>query len=173
MIQLKRFLYFTVMKKIFFLVMLSFSLSCFAQETNFLVSDNKVVWENVFISNETNIPNVIARHSRLKITSSADNVYKGKGIDVRNTCPGTSDFFKDDLSFDFEIELRDGKYRVTITNMFFCKKVKRQKVLTPAEKYFLADDVLKSGEVATVDFTCLENYFTKLFSMTMVYKNKS
>jgi len=161
------------MKKIFFIALFSFSLSCLAQETNFLVSDSKVVWENVFISSETNIPNVIARHTRLKIISSADNIYKGKGIDVRNTCPGTSGFFKDDLSFDFEIELRDGKYRVTVTNMVFSKKVKKQKMQTPAEKYFLTDEVLKTGGENTVDFTCLENYFTKLFSMTMVYKNKS
>ena len=107
------------------------------------MSDSKVVWENVFISSETNIPNVIARHSRLKVTSSADNVYKGRGIDVRNTCPGTSSFFKDDLSFDFEIELRDGKYRVTITNMVYSKKFKKQKIVTPAEKYFLSDEFLK------------------------------
>jgi len=161
------------MKRFFFIVLFSFSLSCLAQESNFLVSDNKVVWENVFISSETNIPNVIARHTRLKITSSANNVYKGRGIDVRNTCPGTSSFFKDDLSFDFEIELRDGKYRITISNMVFSKKIKKTKTATPAEKYFLADEVLKTGEEANVDFTCLENYFTKLFSMTMVYKNKS
>ncbi|KGO88566.1 hypothetical protein Q765_01270 [Flavobacterium rivuli WB 3.3-2 = DSM 21788] len=170
---LNDFLIFKSMKKIFFVVLFLLSVTCFAQETNFLVSDSKVVWENVFISSETNIPNVIARHSRLKITSSADNIYKGKGIDVRNTCPGTSDFFKDDLSFDFEIELRDGKYRVTITNMVYSKKIKKQKTVTPAEKYFLTDDALKTGEAANVDFTCLENYFTKLFSMTMVYKNKS
>lgn len=144
-----------------------------AQETNFLVANNKVLWENVFISNETNIPDIIARHTRLKITSVTDNIYKGRGMDVRNTCPGTSSFFKDGLSFDFEIELREGKYRVTITNMVYSKKVKKQKTATPAEKYFVTDNILKTGEEATIDFTCLENHFIKLFTTNMNYKNKS
>jgi len=161
------------MKKFFFLVLFSFSVNCIAQDANFLVNNGKVMWENVFISSETNIPNIIARHARLKILSSANNVYKGKGVDVRNTCPGTSAFFKDDLSFDFEIELRDGKYRVTITNMVFAKKVKKIKTTTPAEKYFLVVDALKTGAEAEVDYACLENYFNKLFSMNMTYKTKS
>jgi len=163
----------TAMNRYLMMVLFSFSINCFAQDTNFLVSNGKVVWENVFISNETNIPNIIARHTRLKITSSSDNVYKGRGIDVRNTCPGTSDFFKDDLSFDFEIEVRDGKYRVTVANMVFSKGPKKQKATTAAEKYFLADSKIKTGGEADTNFTCLENYFTKLFSMNLAYKSKS
>lgn len=161
------------MKKIFFLVLFSFSVSCIAQDTNFLVNDGKLMWENVFISSESNIPNIIARHTRLKVLSSFNNIYKGKGIDIRNTCPGTSAFFKDDLSFDFEIELRDGKYRVTITNMVFAKKVKKLKTITPAEKYLLLDSALKTGGEAELDYACLENYFNKIFSMNLAYKTKS
>lgn len=161
------------MKKFLLIVLFSFSLSGFAQENNFLVSSSKLIWENVFISSETNIPNLIARHSRLKITSANDAIYKGKGIDVRNTCPGTSDFLKDDLSFDFEIELRDGKYRVTITNLLFAKKNKKQKATTPGEKYLLSEGEVKTDDITNADLICLENYFTKLFSMNTAYKSKS
>ena len=159
------------MKKI--ILILLFSFSCYSQATNFIVSKEKLVWENVFISNETNIPGIIARHSRLTIFSSANTIYTGKATDLKNTCPGTSDFIKDDLSFNFEIELRDGKYRVTISNLVFCNKVKDKKINTPAEKYFIEKSSLKPGTVMQTDLGCLENYFIKLFSARMTYKNRS
>jgi hypothetical protein len=158
----------------FFLILLSLiSFSCFAQGNNFIVENEKLVWENVIISSESNIPNIIGRHSRLKITSSDGNVYSGKGIEVRNTCPGTSDFLKGDYSFNFEIELRDGKYRVTVTNIVFSKSLKKQKSITPAEKYFIVSGKIKDNTNTEADLACIENYITKLFSPVMAYKSKS
>ena len=162
------------MKKAFlFILFFSFSIGCMAQSTNFVVSSNKLVWENVFISSETNIPNLLARHTRLKITSGNGSIYNGNGVNLRNTCPGTSDFLKDDFSFNFEIEVREGKYRVTISDIVFCKKAKVKKNTTGAEKYLVDNDNLKTGDKADTDLTCLENYFTKLFSATTIYKNRS
>ena len=162
------------MKKLFLIaLLLSYSIGCVAQSNSFTTDNDKLIWENVFISSETNIPNLIARHTRLKITSVANAVYRGYGTDVRNTCPGTSDFLKDDFSFNFEIEPRDGKYRVTITNIIFSKKVKTKKSATASEKLLLEKGALKTGTKAEADFTCLENYFTKIFSMTSLYKNRS
>jgi hypothetical protein len=161
------------MRNIFFTVLFLFSLSCFAQGNNFIVENGKLVWENVFISSETNIPNIIGRHSRLKIITADGAVYRGKGIELRNTCPGTSDFLKDDYSFDFEIELRDGKYRVTITNIVFSKKLKKQKTITIAETYLFENSKIKTDAITAADLGCIENYITKLFSPIMAYKSKS
>jgi len=161
------------MRKIFFTVLFLFSFSCFAQGNNFIVENEKLVWENVFISSETNIPNLIGRHSRLKIISSDGALYRGKGIELRNTCPGTSDFLKEDYSFDFEIELRDGKYRVTITNIVFSKKAKKPKSTVAAESYFFESGKIKQDAVTTANLACVETYITKLFSPIMAYKSKS
>lgn len=161
------------MRKLFVTLLFLLSVSCFAQDNNFIVENEKLVWENVFISSETNIPNIVGRHSRLKIMSSDGALYRGKGIELRNTCAGTSDFLKDDYSFDFEIELRDGKYRVTITNIIFSKKTKKLKSTTLAENYFLENGKIKSDTVTTADLACIENYIIKVFSPIMAYKSKS
>lgn len=162
------------MKKVFLvIVFFSFSIGCMAQSNNFVVANSKISWENVFISSETNITNLLARHSRLKITSANGDIYKGVGVNLRNTCPGTDDFLKDDFNFNFEIEVREGKYRVTISDIVFYKKAKSKKNSTPSEKYFIDKTEIKTGEKSEADFTCLENYFIKLFSATTIYKNRS
>ncbi|TRW24408.1 hypothetical protein FMM05_11285 [Flavobacterium zepuense] len=162
------------MKKIALLLLLLCSLSGFSQANSFIISNEKLIWENVFISEETNIPAIISRHVRLKITSSEGGVYKGTGTELKNTCPGTSDFLKDDFSFDFEIELREGKYRVTISNLIFLKKTAKKKHAQPmgAEKFLTDKGVIKSGGKSDADLLCLDNYFNKIFSMTTAYKNR-
>jgi len=161
------------MKRIVLVIILFVSLAVSAQSNSFIASNNKLVWENVFISNETNIPSLIARHTRLKITSFTATVYKGTGNDLRNTCPGASAFMKDDFSFDFEIEISDGKYRVTVSNLVFKKAKKKAGKKTAAETYFIKDGDIIINDVIATDLTCLDSYFNKIFTMTAVYKNRS
>ena len=161
------------MKKIALFILFFVSLAATAQSNSFTVSNNKLVWENVFISNEANIPTLVARHTRLKITSSNTAIFKGTGTELRNSCPGTSAFLKGSFSFDFEIEVSDGKYRVTITNLIFNKTKKKGSKNTNAEVYLIKDGNLLSDETAQADLTCLDNYFNKIFTMTMLYKNRS
>jgi len=159
------------MKRIVLVVVFFISLAANAQSNSFLVSNNKLIWENVFISSETNIPAIIARHSRLKIVSSNATIFKGTGTDLRNTCPGTSSFMKDDISFDFEIEMSDGKYRVTVTNLVY-KKADKNGKKTAAENYFIKDGGIITDATITADLTCLDKYFNKIFT-TGAYKNRS
>ncbi len=161
------------MRNFLFTLSLLLSFSCFSQENNFIADGGKIIWENVFINSESNIPNIIGRHSRLKIISSEQSLYKGKGFELRNTCPGTSEFLKDDFSFDFEIELKDGKYRVTLSNIVFSKVLKKQKSTTPAEAYFLERGKIKDIPATQADLICMENYIIRLFSPIMAYKSKS
>lgn len=158
------------MKKLILLILMFVSLSGMCQVNSFMISNDKLIWENVFISSEANIPNTISRHVRLKITSSDGTIYKGTGTDIKNTCPGTSDFMKDgfSFSFNFEIELSEGKYRVTISNLVFSKSNKK----TEAEKYFIENGLLKKDGKIEADLTCLDNYFNKIFTVTAIYKNR-
>jgi hypothetical protein len=145
------------------------SMAVQAQSNSFLASGNKLVWENVFISNETNIPASISRHSKLKIVSSDQKVFTGKGDGIKNTCPETSAFMKNELSFDFEVEASDGKYRVTITNIVF--KNKNKKVST-AESYFIKNGDMQTTGTLQADLDCLDVYFNRIFN-TALYKNRS
>jgi len=162
------------MKKIVLMLLLLYSISGFSQANSFIVSNEKLIWENVFISEEANIPAIISRHVRLKITSSEGSLYKGIGTDLKHTCPGTSDFLKDDFSFDFEIELREGKYRVTVSNLIFIKKNGRKSPAQTlgAEKFLTDKGEIKQGGRSEADLICLDDYFNKIFTMTTAYKNR-
>lgn len=154
------------MRKIIFLML--FSVHCWAQSDGFAMRNKNLVWENVIISSETNIPGLIERHPRLKITSSNKSVYKGTGSHVKNTCPGVSAFMENELSFNFEIELGDGKYRVTVSDLVY----HTGKSKATAEKLLLEKGGLKQDATTKTDLDCLGAYFNRIFAMTMVYKNK-
>lgn len=155
------------MKKLIFFLLLS--VSCWSQTTGFVARHKNLVWENVVITNETNIPALIARHPRLAITSSNKTLHKGTGTLFKNTCPGASAFMDFEFSFDFEIEAGDGKYRVTVSNLVY-HTVKGKK--TAAEKYFLEKGLLKHDEISNKDLNCLDAYLNRIFTMTQLYKNK-
>jgi hypothetical protein len=161
------------MKKMVFLLL--FSVSCFAQVNNFIVKNNSLIWETVFISNETNIPQLLQRHPRLNVISSENNIYKGTGTEIRNTCPGASAFMDNEFSFDFEIELREGKYRVTITNIKFTLSgnSKKKPAVKNAENYLVENGAVKAGEATQQDLMCFETFFNRLFTVSMSFRNKS
>lgn len=156
------------MKKVLFFLL--FSVSCFAQVNNFYAKNNTLVWENVIISDQNNIPELIQRHPRLSITPGTS--YKGKGTEIRHTCEGCSSYMDNEFSFDFEIKLSEGKYSVTVYNLVY--KLMPQK--NNLKKTVTADSIiLKNGAVRkdiNEDLACLDRYFNKIFSMTRVYKNK-
>ncbi len=158
------------MKKVLFFLL--FSVSCLAQVNNFYAKNNTLVWENVIISDQDNIPELIQRHPRLSIISVSGTSYKGKGAEIRHTCEGCSSYMDNELSFDFEIRLSEGKYSVTVSNLIY-KSVPQKESLKKIET---ADNIiLKNGSIREdidEDLNCLDRYFSKIFSMTRVYKNK-
>lgn len=147
------------------------ALQGYAQATGFAVISKKVVWENVFVSDQQNIPALIARHSRLKVTSTDGKVYKGVGKNIIYKCSDTSATLNKGYSFNFEVELVEGKYRVTITGIVFNTTGKTGK--TQADMYFVTDGKLKQDAPVVADMTCLEGYFNRIFSTSTTLKNRS
>ncbi|NDI99117.1 hypothetical protein GWA97_08535 [Flavobacterium sp. LaA7.5] len=153
------------MKKLVFFLLLS--VSCFAQVSNFYVKDNDLVWENVIITDQNNIPELIQRHPRLNIISASGTLYKGKGTEIKHICEGCSSYMDNELSFDFEIKLSEGKYGITVFNLVY--------TLSPQKTVTAGDIMLKNGVIKKEieeDLACLNRFFGKIFSMTTVYKNK-
>ena len=155
--------------KIFLFLLFVVSQSVFAQVENFAVPDKKLVWENVYISNEANIPQLVERHSSLRIVSQSGNIFKGTASAVKCSCAESSSLLDNTFSFDFEIELREDKYRVTLTNFVFSDGKKAKSGIIP----YIKKNALKSDEKTKSDLSCLNNYFNRIFSMTVYYKNKS
>lgn len=159
------------MKKIALIITLFlFTVVCSAQSTGFSAIGSKLVWENVFITSETNIPAIIQRHSRLKIVSEKGAVYKGIATGVGSSCEGTSKALKSGYNFDFEIEVAEGKYRVTVSNIRF---VSKSKILTEADKYYIANSQITTTSIAQTDLACIDAYLNKIFTMTFIYKSRS
>lgn len=155
-----------------YLVLLFLTINCFSQSNSFGVRNEKLFWENVYISNESNIPQLIKRHSKLKIDSVSSTIYRGHATSLKNTCDGASTLLDAEFNFNFEIEIREGKYRVTITKLTFVgKKNKSKNITVESELYFVENGAVKSS--AGKDLNCLENYFNRIFSFTTLYKSKS
>lgn len=151
------------------LLFLFLSLSCWSQTTGFSVRKKALLWEDVIMINETGIPDLISKHSRLTITSSNKSVYKGKGTLLKCNCAGSPEFMENDFSFDFEIELGAGKYRITVSDIVYIPAKGKK---TAAEKYFLEKGTLKDDEAAKTGLACIDAYFNRIFTNTQTYKNK-
>ncbi|MBE98987.1 MAG: hypothetical protein CMP77_03295 [Flavobacterium sp.] len=149
-----------------------FTVAGFAQTSNFFVKQNSLTWENVFITDKKDIAALIQKHPRLSITASEGGTYKGHGSEVKHTCPDTSPFMEKELSFDFEIVISEGKYRVSITNIKYTSNSKKgAKAIIKPESMWLANGQINKNY--NNDLACLNSYFNRIFTMASVYKNKS
>lgn len=157
-------------KKAFIIALFLFAIISNAQSTGFSAVGGKLLWENVFITSETNIPAIIQRHSRLKIISEKGPLYKGTATGVGSSCPETSKILKSEYNFDFEIEVAEGKYRVTVSNIRFTGKGKAS---TEAGKYYITNNELTATNIAEKDLACIDAYLNKIFTMTFIYKSRS
>ena len=107
----------------------------------------------------------------MKVTSTDGKVYKGVGKNIIYKCSDTSATLNKGYSFNFEVELVEGKYRVTITGIVFNTTGKTGK--TQADAYFINDGKLKQDTLVVADMTCLEGYFNRIFSTSTTLKNRS
>jgi len=135
----------------------------YCQSTGFVALDNKLVWENVFVYPVANVPAIVAKHGKLKIISTDGKLYKGRATGVMYRCSGCSAVFKYGYNFDFEIEVANDKYRVTISNVTF-NNSRNGETKTPAEKPFLQTGKIKQTADVVTDITCLDTFFNKIFS---------
>ncbi|MFL9844471.1 hypothetical protein [Flavobacterium rhizosphaerae] len=159
------------MKKVLFILLLIVTWSFEAQVNNFVMHKNKMIWENVFLTEGSDIPNLIIRHPQLSITSVNGKKYNGTCKDVNYVCENTSEYMSQKMSFDFQIEIQKGKYRVTIFNLQFSKQG-LPAAKAKAEDYFVEKGNLKTQDKTVRDMDCMDAYFNKIFTMTAVYKNK-
>jgi hypothetical protein len=153
------------------LLLLLFALPICAQNKAFTIRNNAVVWENVFVTNETNIASILEKHPSLTIQSDKDNIYKGIARNLKNSCPGTSEAFIDArYDFNFEIEKSAGMYRVTIFNLKILPTGKKQPLI--AESFFIEKGEIKNTSQNQVDMQCLDAFFNRIFTATSLLKNK-
>ena len=155
------------MKLLLYFFILITSVPVFSQG-NVIAKKNGVVWENVFISTDSNIAEYLAKHPRLKVESSSSELLKGKGTGFRNSCSGVSQQMLNEIFFDFEIQIEKDKYRVTVSHIQFGLKP-----AITAESLLMHNGTINYSAQSKRDMLCLEDFFNRLFTKGQIFKNKS
>ena len=134
----------------------------FSQEHSFKLQDRSVIWQKVFDGSADQI-----LHPKLKDGHVSKLTFQH--------CPGTSIFMREDIHFDYKIESKDNRFRVTINNIFFENSVQINlgSVSTDIKSTNFEDYVvrhkkneLRDGFTHRKNYTCLEDLFTKIFTPT-------
>jgi len=148
------------------ILLLLFCLPALAQ-TGFKADGNDIVWQKKFDSQNANIVAMLDRQPGLKVGGFMDNMYKGKGIEVQNTCDGGTGLMKNPLKFSFIILTDPYGYVVKIRDLKILEKYGPMQATTranPAEKYFMDGDEVKNAGIAQQNMECLDAFLTDMFT---------
>jgi hypothetical protein len=151
------------MKKILFLASLFCTIS-FAQEHHFKAERKEVTWQLAYKSSEPEILKIIDK-SHGKISANYTDS-TGKGSKLNCDCKGGGWYFEQAFDIDFEVQIKDGSYIVTVSNIQF-ESESEVKPKTPIENYFLriGQNVFHPTEKNKINMLCLDKYFTKIFQI--------
>jgi hypothetical protein len=152
------------MKKL--ILSLLFCLPVFAQ-TGFKTEGNEVIWQGVFSTETANIVSVLDKEPNLKVGAFIDNMYKGAGEDVQNTCNGGTALMKNKIKFDFVILVDPAGYVVKVRNIKVLEKfgpMQARIMANKVEKYFMAGNKLSDQPNASQNMACMDRFFAGLFS---------
>lgn len=154
------------MKKL--LLSLLFCLPVFAQ-TGFKTEGNDIIWQGVFSTETANIVAVLDKAPNLKVGTFIDNMYKGTGDGVQNTCNGGTGLMKNNLKFDFVILVDAAGYVVKVRNIKIIEKygpMQAKTIANKCEKYFMTGNKISTQPNASENMACMDRFFTGLFSTT-------
>lgn len=158
------------MKKLLITLLFSIPVISLAQ-SGFHASSGNIVWERTFPADNANIVALLDKQPNLKVATFMDNVYKGSGDQIRNTCESGSGLMKNDCKFDFLIIVNPDSYVVKVTNLKILEKygpMQARTVANPCEKYYMSDNTLRTDDRANNDLGCLDNYLSSVFSIGSV-----
>lgn len=150
----------TKMEKLSLLVLLLISTFAFSQDHSFTIQNDYVVWQKVFDGSSDQIFN-----PKLK---------DGQALNFEiNRCKGTSSYMYFDVNFDYQIEDKEGRYRITVTNITFTDAIQHVLLKTSAnpiktdfEDYIIRnkDGEFRKGNIHQTNLKCLDDFLTKTFS---------
>lgn len=151
------------MKKVLFLFLIS--ISAFAQEHHFTSERQIVTWQNSYETTETDILKLIDKnHPKVDVDYQKST---GSGRSLNCKCDGTSFYLDSDFNMNFEVEIKEGKYRVTVNDIVFDSEAE-----TESNNDRLEFFVLRMGQNAfhktkqnLKNLICIDQYLTKLFTI--------
>ena len=123
------------MRRIVIVVVLLVNAIGFSQDNNFVVEDNLMVWRKVY--EDTRHFSALKNNLRLNFLTDSTGTISKTNFAERNL---------EELTADFRIESKEGKYRVSVFNIrFFEQNIHRRE---PVREYAIESDFLKNnGEI--------------------------
>lgn len=164
------------MKKILFLLI---TFNCFSQKsaeipTTFSVENSIITWEKVYTLEENQSIDDLKNNLKLKMNSDG----YGTVYDNQCKCRAASEYLGWNFNYDYRVEQKENRYKVTIANIIFIDGITMSlygvtttQQSTPFENYILKKTgELKTGFQTKSNLECLDNYFTKQFTILKVNK---
>lgn len=133
--------------------------------------ENKTIinWEKIYVLKENEKIEDLKNNLKLKIS----NDFIGSISDNQCKCPGGSIFMDWNFNFNYKIDVKDNRYRVSISNIIFKNGMQYYYygVTTTKDISTLEYFALKNNGEFKISFQnkanleCLDRYFTKLFTI--------
>ncbi len=152
------------MKKL--LLLLLITVPAMAQD-GFKTENGCIVWQHFFNMPNTDIKALIAANEKLSLTSDAESMYTGTGIEVKNTCAAGSVLMKCDTNFSFTIMAVADGYLVKVTDFMFLEKygpMQMRTVPNSLAKYYLERGKIRNTPKTQTDLACVDSFLTGVFS---------
>lgn len=162
-----------------YILLLLISFNCLAQKsaqlpTTFSVENSIITWEKVYTLEENQSVNDLSNNLKLKM--NADGY--GTVYDNQCKCRATSSYLDWNFNYDYKVEQKENRYKVTISNIIFIDGITMSLYgvtttpqSTPFEYYILKKTgELKPGFQTKANLECLDNYFTKQFTIQKTTK---
>lgn len=157
------------MNKILLLLLLSFN--CYSQDIaeNFTVKKNIITWSKVYEFKDDPIP-FLKQNLALKF----DEKNSGAAQDLNLRCKSISIYARENFKFNFLIEIKDGKYKVTASNFVFSNSfninlsgISSNETPSTIEKYELRnkDNTIRTNSQSKTNINCLNDYLSELFQI--------
>lgn len=151
------------MKKMLFLIVLISSVT-FAQDHHFKAERKEVTWQLAYKSTDPEILKMIDKnHTKLSVKYDDST---GKGVKLNCDCKGGGWYFEQAFDIDFEVEIKESQYIVTVSSILF-ESESDLNPKTRVENYFLriGQNVFHPTDKNKINMMCLDKYLTKLFQI--------
>jgi hypothetical protein len=148
----------------YFIPILFVTTLSFAQDHHFKAERKEVTWVAEFVTNETNILELIDKNHTKVVVNKEDNT--GKGVNLNCDCKDGGWYFEQSFDLNFTVEIASDKYIITVSDIVFDGEGENN-TNNRLENYVLklGQSNFHTTKKNLINLNCLENYFIKLFKI--------
>ena len=136
-------------------------------QSSFHTEKENLVWEKVFPIENANVASILENQPTMKIEDTMDNVYRGVGYNMLNSCTEGSAIMKNPCKFEFMVVVNPDNYIVRVKEIKIIEKYGPMQITTKAnrcENYFVYKTKIKADANSQNNMSCLDSYLSEVFT---------